>query len=265
MECFGFAMSVLPDVPELARDLCAEAIHDARRSKKRAAVTTTSPDMEERRCCSSRKTTRDASPRSRVPEPEPEPEQEPPITVPSSGSPVFTCDSPPPPPPPAASSGAAKRAVTFSHTTSVRTIPSVGGHGALAEPDSEAWLKEFDGPRPISTMMDALLHGFFEQGGNGSLESLQFVLGVEHCREMGAAAAELSGRCWQLASRLDSLDAGARVGVLPSCTQVASQHARGVKQLATWLWSSEIDHFPGVGRLNTNSPTARDRVDKINP
>ena len=75
---------------------------------------------------------------------------------------------------------------------------------AAAVADGECWLKEHDGPSHASVMMDALLHAFFEKGGNKSLGALQFVLGAKMCVDVGTSAAELSGRCWQLAGQLEA-------------------------------------------------------------
>lgn len=129
----------------------------------------------------------------------------------------------------------ARQRVAFGTTNCVRTI------GAPAAADSECWLKEHDGPNRPSIMMDSLLHAFFEKGGNKSLEALQFALGADLCRDIGASAAELSGRCWQLAAQLEAAEAGAGIGVLPSCSHVCGRHAPGVKVLAQWLWTSELE------------------------
>jgi hypothetical protein len=158
-----------------------------------------------------------APPPQQQPEPEPEPQEvwrQPGVPMEMEGvagaeptperelgSPVFVCVSPPPV---TAPKNEKRQRVSFGATNCVRII------GAPAAADSEAYIKEHDGPDHSSVMMDALLHAFFEKGGNQSLEALQFVLGASLCRDIGASAAELSGRCCQLSGRRGSAGSGSR-------------------------------------------------------
>lgn len=216
-------------------------------SKKRVATSAACGiDHEQRQPCSCLKTTPDDSPRSRslseLELTQPESQQEPAAAVEPDGaqcSPIFTCNS-------ALSSKSSTRhtktaQLRFSNTIRVRAISPSGDPPA----DSDGKLKEHDGPNPTSCMLDACLHAFFEHRGNRSLEALQFVLGRETCSEIGEHPVELCSRFWELAARLDNLEAGERIGVLPSCTQVSMQHARGIKHLALWLRSNDISDYPG--------------------
>ena len=228
----------------MVSEVCYEMNQPQQGSKKRAAAAIYCIDDRMReRPCANLKTDSDVGLRRRSPSlwqselPQPEPEQEPPLVAGQKPS-VSTCS-------PAASRLSTTHRLRFSTTISVRVIDPSG----ISLVDNEDNLKKHDGPDPIARMIDKCLHAFFMHRGNRSLELFQCVLGAKSCSEIAEHSMELSDRFWELALHLDNLDAGQRVGVLPSCTQVSSPHARGIKQLAIWLRYGDISDYPGNERI----------------
>jgi hypothetical protein len=167
---------------------------------------------------------------------------------------VFRCDSPDPEVPSEAKASAAylqmqqpqpqqqRKRVSFGAVNRVRTIPAVA-HGAeiafafgVTPADTDAWLKDTDGPSHTSAMMDLLLRAYFERGAT-TTEYMQHVLGAESCAAITACAAELAGLCTHLADQLEAAPEGGVVGVLPSNSRLGAPHAPGLRTLAQWMWS----------------------------
>ena len=135
-----------------------------------------------------------------------------------------------------------RKRVSFGAVNRVRTIPAVA-HGVeiafafgVTPADTDACLKETDGPSRTSAMMDLLLRAYFERGAT-TTEYMQHVLGAENCALITACAAELAGLCTHLADQLEAAPEGGVVGVLPSNSRLGAPHAPGLRTLAQWMWS----------------------------
>jgi len=135
-----------------------------------------------------------------------------------------------------------RKRVSFGTSNRVRTIPAVAYGKEIAfafgvpPPDTDACLKENDGPSRSSAMMDLLLRAYFEHGAT-TTEYMQHVLGAENCAAITSCASELAGLCTHLADQIEAAPAGGQVGVLPSNSKLGAAHAPGIRTLAQWMWA----------------------------